>query len=402
LISAEPQGQQKLSAAESRRNAENGLVSAARDTYTLTMAGRPVLKPGDVVVTEVDTVEAAVFGGFGLPPLPAGLETSTEIELYVNSVQHRLGKNIGWITTVTGVVVDLGSAPEGVWDMATPAEADSGSAGGGNRDDADPARAVVHHIRNETQAMMRLRERPRVGEVRANNHATEIGDQVVSKAAQSLDLLIGLDVPDGKPRRARRQELRRVDERRLNVPYLTPFAWGPYGLVLPHYPGERVLVVFHEDSTDDPVVLGSFWQTAQLSDTSAPPNVEPGDWWLILPAGLDAAARQSVAGADSVALPSDAKAVHDLITAEGERIIEIAGITVRSVPTDELGTPQGRPTGGANGGLLIEHKNGARIHIDAEGGITVQAKKKLILKADEEVEIEGSSIKLKGSSVDVE
>jgi hypothetical protein len=400
-VRAENQGERRLTSAELRREATTGAQVTARDAYLLTMVGRPDVKPGDVINIAVDGAEAAEFGGFGLPPLPGAPVAGTTRQVYVSSVQHRLGKNRGWVTTATGVTVTAENQPEGVWDVIATAHAGTGDGSGSDHDSADPAEAIVHHIQNTARSAMASRERPRVAEVRSNHQTTEMAGTAVGSAAQSLDLLVGLDPPDGQPRRARRQDIRRVDELRSNIPYLTPFAWGPYGLVLPHYPGERVLVNYHEDSTDDPVVIGSFWQTADAATTASPQNVKAGDWWLILPADVDSGARASASGTDPVDLPSDAKAVHDLIDATGARVVQIKELTIRTLPAADLGTPQTRPTSEAEGGILITHNNGAKIHIASDGSITIEATEGLKLKAGGDVEIEGANIKLKGASVDV-
>lgn len=402
LIKAENQGERRLTAAELRREAETDAHVTARDEYLLTVVGRPDVKPGDVVEVQVEGAEAATFGGFGLPALPLGVGGGqTSRQLYISSVQHRLGKNQGWVTLAKGITVDTASQPDGVWDVVPAPEADTGNGSGSDHDSADPAEALAHQVRHQARAAARARERPRAGEIRASHQQTEMSGAAVRSAGQSVDVLIGLVPPDGAPRRARRQDIRRTDDPRPNVPYLTPFAWGPYGLVLPHYPGERVFVSFHEDSTDDPVVLGSFWRTADDATTSSPQNVEAGDWWLILPADVEAGARSSASGTDPVAPPSNAKSVHDLIDASGARVIQMKELTIRTLPADDLESPQTRPEGGAEGGILITHNNGAKIHIDADGKITIEAPEGLKLKSDKDVEIEGNTIKLKASSVDV-
>ena len=401
LVKAENQGERRLTAAELRSEAETGARVTARDDYLLTVVGRPDVKPGDVVEVPVEGAEAATFGGFGLPALPNGLGGQVIRQLYLSSVQHRLGKNLGWVTLAKAVTVDTATQPGGVWDVIASREADTGNGSGSDHDSADPAEALAHQVRRQSRAASRACERPLTAEVRANHQQTEMRGAAVASAAQSLDLLVGLEPADGLPRRARRQEVRRMGPARENVPYLTPFAWGPYGLVLPHYPGERVFVSFHEDSTDDPVVLGSFWRTADGSTTASPQNVEAGDWWLILPSDVEAGARSRASGTGPVAPPSDAKAVHDLIDASGARIIQMKELTIRTLPAGDLQSPQTRPEGGAEGGILITHNNGAKIHIDADGKITIEAPEGLKLKSDKDVEIEGNKIKLKASSVDV-
>lgn len=401
LIKAENQGSRTLSAAERRREVETEVAITARDAILLTLTGRADLKPGDVVITPVDNAEKALFGGFGLPTPGPGHSAQTDVQLYIHSVQHRLGKNQGWTTTAMGVTVVCGT-PAGVWDMAAPDQSDSNRGGGGDLDAADPAEATARQLRSAARDELLRRARTRVGEVRANHHSTEMDGTAVRTAAQSLDVLVGLAGPDGINRRARRQDMHRAGLARTSVPYLTPFAWGPYGLVLPQYPGSRVLVGFHEDNSDDPVVLGSFWRTADASEASVPQNTESGDWWLILPAGVSAAARQLASGTDPAPPPEDAKAVHDLIAADGSRVIQLKELTIRTLPESDLGTPQTRPSGAAEGGVLITHNNGARIHIASDGAITIEATQDLLLKAGGDVRIEGANIQLKGGSVDVQ
>jgi hypothetical protein len=326
-VKVDNQGERRLTTAELRHESADERI-VARDAYLISCIGWPSLKPGDVVKIKVDGAEAAEFGGFGLPSLPSlpglpGGGGPAERHIYINSVEHRLGKNRGWKTQATGVTVDPSAGPEGIWDIVEVMEPGLGQGAGSDHDSADPSESFANQIRNETHTAAQTRARPRIGEVRANHQATSMSGAAVSIAAQSLDLFVGLKSVDGDPRRARRQDVDRSDSLRSNIPYLTPFAWGPYGQVLPHYPGERVLVEYHEDSADDPVVVGSLWQTKDGSTTATPQNVQAGDWWLILPAGIDPGARASAPGTSAVAPPSGAKAVHDLIDATGARIVQV-------------------------------------------------------------------------------
>ena len=54
-----------------------------------------------------------------------------------------------------------------------------------------------------------------------------------------------------------------VDPKRHTVfddaPYATPFAFGKFGLVLPRYPGTRVLLVHRDGDSEDPVDVGALW-----------------------------------------------------------------------------------------------------------------------------------------------
>ena len=66
------------------------------------------------------------------------------------------------------------------------------------------------------------------------------------------------------------------------MPVVTPFAYGGYGLVLPRYPGERVLLA-DTGGGQDVVDIGSVW------DDGVMPPAEPGDWWLVLPVAVPTA-----------------------------------------------------------------------------------------------------------------
>lgn len=374
-----------------------GTEPPERDQVSLTLVGQPSLKPGDVVTVTLESADAGQFGGFGLPVLAPSLTGPAPgaTQVCIDSVQHQLGRNEGWTTNASGVVVEL---PDGTWDVL---EAAPGAAAVATVASADAATNIARRVHEIAQEEVRRMRPPRVGEVRAV-HAATSGSGATTSAAQSVDVLVGLEPGDGRPRRARRQPIARHDRAWRNVPYLSPFAWGPYGLVLPQYPGSRVLMAFHEGQENDPVVLGALWRTDGASTSAAPQNAEAGDWWLILPAGLPSERRAGADGTAEVALPDPAKASHDLIDGSGARVIQIRELTIRALPDSDLGTPQTRPAAGAEGGVLIEHHNGARIHIDREGAITIEASKGLKLKAAEDVVIEGRNIQLKGSTVDVQ
>ena len=70
------------------------------------------------------------------------------------------------------------------------------------------------------------------------------------------------------------------------APYASPFAWGKFGLVLPRYPGMRVLLAHRNGDDDDLVDIGALWERGNA------PASNPGDYWLILPAAIHEADRR--------------------------------------------------------------------------------------------------------------
>ena len=63
---------------------------------------------------------------------------------------------------------------------------------------------------------------------------------------------------------------------------MTPLAFGGYGLVLPRYPGARVLLADAGGGGRDVVDLGGVWESGARAAGRA------GDWWLVLPIGVAA------------------------------------------------------------------------------------------------------------------
>jgi hypothetical protein len=195
----------------------------------------------------------------------------------------------------------------------------------------------------------------RVSEVRSAEHLVTVqyGQQAsVTTNTPSVDL----DIPqkDGGPKLADKQ-------------VVSPFAWHKVGLSVPAYTGMRALLNQVRGSRDDTVVTGYLWSNEPKMDR---PPAKDGDWWLCLPTGLTSGAAP---------LP-DGKGANDLTAADGRRVIEAAGLKIavgRDACTD-LGT---RPTEGDADVLLITHKSGTTVEIDASGNVTVDGKQKVVLKA---------------------
>lgn len=366
-------------------------------TYSLVLKGRPDLRPGDVVSFAdpfsdgnsnlVDPASAlnatttpssfgdalrglasSAFGGAGA--LVGGAAT-----MYVTSVSHRLSRTEGFVTTLAGIGVQPGKE----WDEV-PSDQEVAPA---------PAPSATSHeeLAGALDGLVRshLPEPIRVGEVRATNPAGQS-----EPPSQTVDVWVGLTGDDGLPHRARRLAIdRKHKSRATGVPTVTPFAWGQCGLVLPRYPGTRVVLAHVNGSPDDAVDLGAVWESGHGPDARA------GDWWLILPAAVDAAARQSADDATTPQEPTQA-ATNDLIDADGERTIEVGRLTVRVKP-GKLAAPGQRPPPPADEAeqVTIEHANGSRIVIKDNGDIVIHSERELSLSAKHKLTLEADDVLVK-------
>jgi hypothetical protein len=213
---------------------------------------------------------------------------------------------------------------------------------------------------------------PEVGEVRAMTSKSQ-GDSL----SQTLKVDIGLVPGQGKLNEASRLAIQHPGmTNRSDVPYLTPFAWGKCGLVLPRYPGTRVLVNYHNGSSDDPIEVGSLWEAERGPDS------EQGDWWLILPVGASTVEPAE----DNAPEEHNGPVTHDLIDAQGNRVIEVGEITIR-VSDPQSMSDQPRPNrGDAQQAITLEHKKaGSTIVMDKDGNITITAAKDITLDASKGV-----------------
>jgi hypothetical protein len=389
FISAQMQGQEQAVGDREDRHSD-GPPPSARDLWRIQAVGRTDIAPGDVVRIEVPKADSGLSGGFGLPSVAGALTGNEPICVYVDSVRHSSARDRGWTIEIAGVAVEENSLPAGAW-YSIAATTHGAPAAGEAGPRADSAGSVRARIGTAIAEEMAHRPQNDIAEVRAFHATTEMSGSSVAHAAQSSDLIVGVDDRAGGGG-ARQAEINRAraTRRASNAPYLTPFAWGEYGQVLPRYPGTRVMLAYHHNSPQDAVDIGALWQTD--GNASVPRAAEAGDWWLILPAGASA---QDAAGTAAVAPPHDARASHDLIDANGERRIEVNGFSIRSYGINDLQGPGQRPRqpDGDNmqGGILIHHEaSGAHISIATDGKITIKATGELVL--------EGVGIKLKPGS----
>jgi hypothetical protein len=340
-----------------------------RDTFELMLRGRPDIKPGDFVEfnrppDETDELGSAVSFTLGTPVL----EAATKTRMYVRGVTHRLSRERGFVTLLRGVSIPSGPPGgkfEGWFEHAPP------------KGPATPEPAQ-HNDSPEGEFAGLIRQhaakgggrRFDVGQVRATNAKGE------PFAAQTEKLWRGLVPDDGHPYAADRLAFDDRGAQYPAAPYTSPFAWGKFGLVLPRYPGMRVLLAHRNGNGDDLIDTGALWERGEA------PASNPGDYWLILPAAIPEADREQIAD-DQKPMDPGGRATNDLIDADGNRIIEVGQLTVRvgDALLQEAGT---RPPI-ASTPVSIEHASGSRIAIDQDGNIIIESKKKLDLVAEDDI-----------------
>ncbi|MCM2422897.1 hypothetical protein [Streptomyces sp. RKAG293] len=324
--------------------------------FDLTLLGRPDIAVGDKVSAALpDPASAGAAGtvsGSAIGPagdlaagvaavFRAGMDTALT-DYGVVGVRHQLGPAEGFVTRLT---------------VALPAEDDRTTAApeSGSTDEATRLAAALAEQHRRTALERRTHE---VGLVRRQD-VTPASADGHGTAAQTLCVDEGLaDAPS--PNVPTTAGAAADPTRLIGKPYLTPFAFGGTGLVVPHYPGMRVVSLHYREEQQNAVVAGCLWEDGQA------PESHVGDWWLCLPANLAGAG----AGAGAAGPPSG-PASHDLISGDGGRVIEVRGLRI-SVGAD-LMTPVGtRPQDAADDRVVIEHaKAGARIGIDASGTIEI-------------------------------
>ncbi|SCE98720.1 hypothetical protein [Micromonospora mirobrigensis] len=344
-----------------------GAAPPTRTGWTLTCKGRPDVKPGDVLrfdpppqqeANTLGSVGAALLGSFAAPFAPSTGELGPDAKLlYVSSVRHQLSKSAGFATEVHGVEIDSTASAWDSWSDAGPGPTPGPAAGG------SPGTAAAEAVRRAARAATGEARGLEVGEVRA---VATNASGAVEPPAQTETVWEGLVRPDGRPNGARRLPPRREQPAPLpGVSYLTPFAWGGCGLILPRYPGTRVALAYRNGRPDDPVDVGALWPSGHA------PVSQPGDWWLSLPVGVAAADRSSVA---DTAVPADhaGKVAHDLTDGDGNRVIELGELTVRVGRAQLQGRGHRPARAAAADSITIEHAGGgSKIVLKQDGSITI-------------------------------
>ena len=145
----------------------------------------------------------------------------------------------------------------------------------------------------------------------------------------------------------------------------------------------KAVVAHNAGLANDCIVTGYIWSE---KPNSPPPSSADGDWWRRLPIDLqdakptdkpkptDPCAPAPPAQEATYKSPPDdsTKAVNDLTSAAGLRVIEAKGLRI-TIGTSKLGTVGARPTDAAKDEFLIEHASGTTLHIDSQGALTIDA-----------------------------
>jgi hypothetical protein len=175
-----------------------------RKQFRLTLKGRPDLKPGDLVRFDPPELEigktlpewTGVIGELLSGPLVVGGGVSSSAaRLYAASVDHRLGRRSGFVTTVTGVVIAEG---EDGWDTHTPTHLpgtwQADTTGPETTAEGRAARAIADQLARALDCQ----RFPEVGEIREMR--TTGGED---PPAQTVRVRRGLASPDGRAHGAR-------------------------------------------------------------------------------------------------------------------------------------------------------------------------------------------------------
>jgi len=337
---------------------QNPYAPATADAWLVTLLGHPDIQVGDLISLAVPEGVGSTGGGLAdalglLGPvgvlaapvagLIAGASEVKPRDFRVVSVTHVLGRSIGFTTRLR--VEGVGKGP----DQAGP-------------------HGEAHRVAEDIDA--------RLSRVARSRRAVDVGVVTSQSLTASADRHPQrLDLDDGlaerpPPNIAVTGSLADPATALVDKPYLTPFAYGATGLVVPHYPGTRVVHLNHEGDPRNAVVAGCVWPQG------SEPDSQPGDWWLTLPTGV------SPAKSGTSATPKPQGSVSsDLVNASGGRVLNVLGfeITVGKSLMPDVGK---RPDDPAAEVLLIRSDNGkASISIDKDGNVTISTEKEIRFSA---------------------
>jgi hypothetical protein len=369
---------------------------SAHRQFTLLLRGRPDIKPGDVVKFKLPNEDAkpttsslgALAAVADIAKGLVGIDETPDASLYVETVEHKLGRRSGFQTTLTGVEIQ-GDGGDTAWDSSGEGTKSSNAASG----PAAAAAAVKNATDQATGGGGQLA--PNVAEVRQFT-ATDVAEKDPSGQTESVWVGLSSDSVtsfDAGANAARRVDVERDEKGRqavAGVPYLTPFALGKCGLVLPRYPNTRVMIAYRRGDPHDPVDIGALWQSGHI-----PPKTEPGDWWLSLPARVGGTPPSSIDDTDTATNDYDGKISQDLIDGQGQRALEVTTLRIR-VGADLLSDAGNRVTPAPDGtAVVIEHtKNGksASITIKDDSSIEISSDTKITFTTQGNIEMKAANV----------
>ncbi|TMV00044.1 hypothetical protein [Streptomyces sp. DASNCL29] len=341
--------------------------------FDLTLFGRPDIGVGDMVRADLPRPSpAGMTGTLAHSPLgPLGdavtgaahalrATPSANLEDYgVVGFHHRLSPSEAFVTRLT---------------VERRVEDDRPAVGprSGSGDEATRFAAALAEQRRRTALERRAHE---VGLVRGQDVAPAFRDGH-DVAAQTLAVDEGLaDAPS--PNVPSRADPATTPTRLVDKPYLSPYAFGGTGLVVPHYPGMRVVSLHYREECQNAVVAGALWENGSA------PRSHLGDWWLSLPTNLAGTADEGESAENPAAArrPSG-PASHDLINGLGNRVIQVRGLRI-SIGEALMKHAGSRPDDAASEHVVIEHAAAnARISIDSAGTIEISTDGDLTLAAN--------------------
>jgi hypothetical protein len=365
----------------------NTAAARTHGQYKLTCKGRPDVKPGDLIAFAPAPPDDGSTQGGGIVGAVQDLVSSLggassaapgSVTMYVESVDHKLSRANGFVTTVTGTQV---TDADHVWDthtVTTPGAPRPQAPTAAATPEARVADALVRQVRR----LFGEANGPEVGEVRAT--------AVDGDAPLTLTVWQGLDPAqnDADPGQARRLDVQRPSGgARSAVPYLTPFAWGSCGLMLPQYPGSRVLVDTRNGMADDPLVLGSLWQAGHV-----PANAKAGDWWLKLPTAVP-----NPATVPDTWTPSDfsGSVTNDLIDGNGVRTIEVKQFALTAGDLKGAGArPEAPPADVALQLKLVAGGNTASVALKTDGSIEISSSAGISITSQGDLDIKAANVNI--------
>ena len=352
----------------------NPYAQTVADAFTVTLLGRPDIHVGDVVemsmpsVVPSTPVVGAALGALGnlvtsTVALPADLPMPRR-PFRVIGVSHRIGASVGFTTTLNVV-------------RRQPPATDAGDHSSGPRE-----HELAEAMDARARELLTARRPMDVGIVNRQSTSLEL-DGAMRIPPQRLQIRSGL-APAPAPNVPVRADLLDPPTQLVDKPYLTPFAFGNTGLVLPHYPGTRVVHLNHGNDLRNAMVAGCLWADGDE------PESQPGDWWLTLPTGVTAPESSE----DPDEHPTGAVS-SDLIDGRGVRQV---GVRALHVDVGEELMPQmgERPPEEAVDELVVRSSKGsATIRFDADGNIEISTSaeirftaRKVIFDVEESVDVQ--------------
>ena len=265
---------------------------------------RPVATRG--ATAAASAMDGQDFAIAGIPSLrPSDLVTLGTANFQIQSITHKLTREGGYICT--------GRA------LSPTATADDAQKAG------RPSASVVAR-----QIGQNLLQRDR------NRPALDVGDVASYTAGDNTATFsLGYDTTPDMVSPTIGGTLRTTPTALNDKPIASPFAFDNCGLVAPVYPGMRALMAHGWNEPEDAIASGFVW----TSDMTPPQN-QAGDWWLCLPTEL---------GGDGKPTGS---AVNDLTTGDGQRVLELKGLTI-NIGSGLLSSVGERPSPGTDESLTI-------------------------------------------------